>query len=136
MSTEEISEAITQAQKITQKVPEALRPWAFQTVLNELLQRAREKGAVPRDTERKSARKSAASAGGSGTTARLLGLAEEGVFVEQRSLSEIRQILGEKGFHYSLEELGTPLTRMVRRRHLRRVRVAEGGKKVWRYSNY
>jgi hypothetical protein len=136
MSTEDISEAITKAEKITQKVAEALRPWAFQTVLNELLQRGREKGAVPRDAERKSARKGAASTGGSGTTARLLGLAEEGVFVEQRSLSEIRQILGEKGFHYSLEELGTPLTRMVRRRDLRRVRVAEGGKKIWRYSNY
>jgi hypothetical protein len=65
-----------------------------------------------------------------------MALVEEGIFLEQRSLSQIRQTLAERGFHYTLEELATPLTRLVRRKHLRRVRVSDGGKKTWRYSTF
>lgn len=137
MSTQELSEAIAKADKATQKLPESLRLIAFQTVLQELLQRGRIGMQSPPATEKPaSSRKSASPAAGSGTTARLTALVEEGVFAEQRSLSDIRQILAERGFHYKLEELATPLTRLVRRKHLRRVRVSDGGKKTWRYSNF
>jgi hypothetical protein len=61
---------------------------------------------------------------------------DEGVFGQQRSLGEIKRILSERGWHYRLEELGTPLTRLVRKRQLRRTQVMEGGKKIWKYSNY
>jgi len=136
MSMEELADAIAKAEKVTQKVPEALRPGAFQTVLQELLRRGRSGDMVTATASRRSSRKANSGTTGTGTNARLLALADEGVFGEQRSLSEIRQLLAERGFHYSPEELGTPLTRLVRGRRLRRVRVADGGKKTWRYSNY
>jgi hypothetical protein len=81
-------------------------------------------------------RKKAAEARGNGTTARLLSLVEEGLFSQQRSLAEIRETLSAKGWHYKLEDLGTPVTRLVRRKHLRRTRVTDGGKTIWKYSNY
>lgn len=137
MSIQELSDAIAIAEKATHKVPESLRPAAFQTILQELLRRGRPENPAPPAIVRKSTRKLDGLATGSGTTARLLALADEGVFAEQRSLSEIRQFLAERGFRYSLEALGTPLTRLVRRKSLRRVRVGDGGgKKTWRYSNY
>src|ERR1700733_1984314 len=81
-------------------------------------------------------RKKAPEARGNGTTARLLSLVEEGLFSRQRSLAEIRQTLSEKGWHYKLEDLGTPVTRLVRRKRLRRTQVSDGGKTIWKYSNY
>ena len=72
----------------------------------------------------------------SGTTSRLHSLVTEGVFEQQRSLAEIRQILAERGWHYRLEDLGTPVMRIVRQKQLRRTQVTEGRKKIWKYSNY
>jgi hypothetical protein len=72
----------------------------------------------------------------SGTTGRLLSLLDEGFFREPRSLADVRAILGEKGWRYQLEDLGTPMARLVRRRLLRRARAEDAGKKIWRYSNY
>jgi hypothetical protein len=115
----------------------SLKVAAFQTILQELLQRQRGvSGAAtaspaPAQTNRK--RSSSLS---SGTTGRIEGLIADGIFGQQRSLTEIRQILAEHGWHYAPEDLGTPLARLVQRKRLRRVRVAESGKKTWRYSNY
>jgi len=50
--------------------------------------------------------------------------------------AEIRQTLLQNGWHYQLADLGTPLTRLVRRKLLRRTQVTDGGKKIWKYSNY
>ena len=75
-------------------------------------------------------------ASATGTMGRLISLIDEGVFNEQRSLAEIRQALAERGWHYGLVDLETPVMRLVQRRRLRRVRVSEGGKKIWRYSNH
>ena len=138
METDDLASAVAKAEKAVQKVSEPLRVAAFQTVLQELLRRGRggSDSEATSGTRTKASQKKSAAQSGTGTTGRLLGLVEEGVFNEQRSLSEIKQILSERGWHYSLEELGTPVTRLVQRRRLRRVRVAEGGKKLWRYSNY
>jgi hypothetical protein len=111
---------------------------AFQTILTQLLQKELNQFGVassPTSSTRSQAKKKGPILSG-GTTSRLLGLLEEGIFVRQRSLAEIRQILSERGWHYQPEDLGTPVTRLVRRRQLRRSQVTEGGKKLWKYSNY
>jgi hypothetical protein len=61
-------------------------------------------------------------------------IADEGFFSEPRSLSEIQNKLAEHGWHYPQTSLSTPLIRLVRQRVLRRLQVAEGNKKVWKYS--
>lgn len=61
-------------------------------------------------------------------------LAEDGFFGEPRSLSEIQAKLAENGWHYAQTNLSTPLIRLVRQRQLRRLQLAEGNKRVWKYS--
>ena len=111
-----------------------LKMVTYQTILSQLVQHALNRDARERDTAVKTptgkvGRKS------SGTTGRILGLIDEGFFDQPRSLADIKEILAERGFHYRLEDLGTPLTRMVQRKRLRRSQTAIRGKKVWRYSN-
>jgi len=117
----------------------ALKTAAFQTILTQLLHRVSIIGSGTHnfeETSRTSSKKQKSSKPSTGTTGRLITLIEEGVFSQQRSLSEIRQTLSNKGWHYRVEDLGTPLTRLVRRKRLRRVQVAEGKKKIWKYSEY
>jgi len=61
-------------------------------------------------------------------------LADGGFFAQPRSLGEIQSALTEHGWYYSQNNLSTPLVRLVRQRQLRRIQLAEGNKKVWKYS--
>lgn len=65
---------------------------------------------------------------------RVRALAEEGFLGEPRSLADIQAKLAEHGWHYAQTNLSTPLIRLVRQRQLRRLQLAEGNKKVWKYS--
>lgn len=65
---------------------------------------------------------------------RVRALADEDYFGEPRSLAEIQAKLAEHGWHYAQTNLSTPLIRLVRQRQLRRLQLAEGNKKVWKYS--
>ena len=66
---------------------------------------------------------------------RILQLVGDGFFFEQRSLPEIQTKLAEYGWHYPQTNLSTPLMRMVQQRKLRRTQIAEGTKRLWKYSN-
>lgn len=112
-----------------------LKVTAFQTILAQLLQR-QSRGVDFRSTPSRATERTKKTVARvpQGTTSRLMGLLAEGFFTKPRSLAEVRQVLAEKGWHYSLMDLGTPLTRLVRRKQLRRAQVAESGKKTWRYS--
>jgi len=69
-------------------------------------------------------------------TGRILSVKAEGFFKAQRSLSEIREVLGSRGWHYPLTTLSGVMQGLVGRSgQLRRERVSEGKKKVWKYSN-
>jgi len=134
MRQEEIVEARKKAEAAVADMPDGgLKVAAFQTILAQLLQAfpqmMRSNGAA--HAPKRNTTKIAV-----GTTSRLMALADEGIFAQQRSLGDIKRILSERGWHYRLEELGTPLTRLVRKKHLRRTQVVEGGKKIWKYSNY
>jgi hypothetical protein len=61
-------------------------------------------------------------------------LVDQGFLSQPRSLAEIQDKLTEHGWHYPQRNLSTPLVRMVRQRRLRRLQLAEGNKKVWKYA--
>jgi len=138
MNHDELIRAVATAELAVKQMPDgALKTAAFQTILQELLQRQRgNSNADAMIPAAASAKRKKNSLSSTGTTGRIEGLIGEGIFGQQRSLAEIRQILAERGWHYEPDDLGTPLTRLVQRKRLRRVRVAEAGKKTWRYSNY
>ena len=66
---------------------------------------------------------------------RMLAIRSEGFFKSQRSLKEVREALGSRGWHYPLTTLSGAMQALVRQRQLRRERVAVGNKQVWKYSN-
>jgi hypothetical protein len=115
-----------------------LKVAAFETILRKLL----EADPAERMTKKRglristSAKSDAGHAVSSGTTARIVSLMDEKFFGVQRSLPEIQGALAERGWHYEQNYLSTPLTRLVRKRVLRRTQTSEGAKKVWKYSIY
>jgi len=66
---------------------------------------------------------------------RVLAIRGEGFFKMQRSLSEVREALGSRGWHYPLTTLSGVMQVLARRRQLRRERVSAGKRRVWKYSD-
>src|ERR1700680_1720574 len=61
-------------------------------------------------------------------TGRILAIKSEEFFDTQRSLSEVRESLGSRGWHYPLTTLSGAMQNLVQQRQLRRERIALGGK--------
>jgi len=109
-----------------------LKTKAFEVILGSLLA-----GSLPRQESQQSLSRPippAPSEAPSSISARISLLADEAFFVQPRSLGEIQDGLAEHGWHYPQTNLSTPLVRLVRQRRLRRLQLAEGNKKVWKYS--
>ena len=109
-----------------------LKTAAFQTILAKLLADAGSGEQIqPAPSKAQSGRKQQPST----LTERILAIRSEGFFKPQRSLSEVREALGSRGWHYPLTTLSGVMQALVRRRELRRERVSVGNKQVWKYSN-
>ena len=137
VSQDDLVRARDAAMAVVSDMPDGpLKDSTYKTILSELVQHALAQPA--RGPNQTALRNRKGKVGGkpTGTTPRLLNLLEEGFFAQQRSLTEIRESLDERGFHYRLEDLATPLRRMVRSKRLRRSQAAVHRKKIWRYSNY
>ena len=109
---------------------------AFQTVFGKLLDRSFSNTSTTNRSSAHSSSRAKSSGPLKGTTERLVSLISEGFFGEPKTLTDIKQALAEKGWHYRLGDLGTPVARLVRRKDLRRTQGMSGAKKLWRYSNY
>ncbi|MGH9369291.1 MAG: hypothetical protein ACRD3M_16650 [Thermoanaerobaculia bacterium] len=68
-------------------------------------------------------------------TSRILVLRDEGFFNSQKAIGEVREELRAHGWHYPLTTLSGRLQALVQQRELRRERVRQGNKKIWKYSN-
>lgn len=109
----------------------ALKEKAFEVILSSLL------AAEPRQSKTTAAAARLEESHGSPPSSladRINLLAEEGFFTEPKPLSEIQAKLAEHGWHYPQTSLSTPLIRLVRQRRLRRLQLADGNKRVWKYA--
>jgi hypothetical protein len=68
-------------------------------------------------------------------TGRILTIKSEGFFKTQRSLGEVREALGSRGWHYPLTTLSGVMQGLVQQRRLRRERASTGKRRIWKYSN-
>lgn len=66
-----------------------------------------------------------------GPTGLIADLAEQGYFKQKRSISDIQKKLEEVGFIYPVTSISPILTRMTKRRQLRRLKEDS----VWKYVN-
>lgn len=113
-----------------------LKTSTYLTILAELVKHALFSGKRSQTQEADQTPRATVGAKATGTTNRIMNLIDEGFFAQPRSLKEIRERLAESGFHYRLEDLGTPLTRLAQRKRLRRSQFSVRGKKIWKYSNH
>lgn len=145
MTLKELVKLRKQAEKAVSDMSEGeLKVKAFEVVFNHLLSGAKggaakrgaasgSKGEQDTATADQPPLKSAAS---SRTAAgRILVLRDEGFFASQRMIGEVREELQAHGWHYPLTSLSGTMIDLVQRRELRRQRVKEGKKRVWKYSN-
>ncbi len=132
-------EALVEARKLAEAsvsgMPDGeLKIAAFKTILAGLLERNPNEGVAPgNEVHRPTPNAKKIEAGPRG---RILSLVTDGFFAQPRSLPEIQEALAQRGWHYPQQNLGTPLTRLVRDRSLRRLRANDGARKLWKYSLY
>ena len=73
-----------------------------------------------------------------GTKGRIEALIDDSFFNQKRTINEVKDALEGRGWFYKMAELSTPLVRLVQEKKLRRIKEPEkeGGKLIWRYSNW
>ena len=109
----------------------ALKVKAFEVILGSLLA---EKSSAPATAAAGARSEDVRISPPSSLAERVSLLAEESFFTEPKSLSDIQAKLAEHGWHYPQTNLSTPLIRLVRQRRLRRLQLAVGNKRVWKYA--
>ena len=112
-----------------------LKVKAFEVMLNHLLtsndQTPKDEVSIKKvDKEPKASKHAAGSA-----TERILALKHEEYFRELRTIGQVREELATRGWHYPVTTLSGPLQELVQHRELRRQKMPEGKRKVWKYSN-
>jgi hypothetical protein len=133
MTEDSLVRARKRAERAVEDMDEGpLKVAAFEAILTKLLNDPDLRGQTLQDTARARTGKEAQPGTLSG---RILAIGSEGFFKTQRSLGEIREALGSRGWHYPLSTMSGTMQGLVRQRRLRRERVDEGKKIVWKYSN-
>ena len=133
MSDKKLVEVRKRAERAVEGMAEGpLKIAAFQTILATLLADSDRGEEVQRAPGEVVGRR-----GGDPNTlrGRILVIKSEGFFKEQRTLGEVREALGTRGWHYPVTTLSGTMQSLVRRRELRRERTGAGGKQAWKYSN-
>ncbi|HED53738.1 MAG TPA: hypothetical protein ENJ00_06010 [Phycisphaerales bacterium] len=143
-SSSSYAEMVAEAEAAVQSVKDPeLRRVAFEKILESLLGGG--STSSPKKTSKKTSKKTAKKAAtksaprGKGPKARLLELIDDGFFDEQRTLTDVKSELADRGFHIPVTSLSNPLMRLTRDKKLRRQKQSTGGKgaKVtYAYSNW
>jgi hypothetical protein len=142
------AELVAQAEQAVAAVKDAeLRRVAFERVLDDLLSGKRgfppggskplnrigkKPRSAPPDAEEESQ-----SAKRGGPQAYVEELVSDGFFKKQKTISEVKTELGNRGHHIALTSLSGPLQKLCQKKTLRRQKVdGNGGKKTFGYSNW
>jgi hypothetical protein len=132
MSIDYLIQARKRAERAVEGMQDgALKTAAFQTILAKLLNDA-DPGEGIQAASKVPTRKGKQP---DTLTGRVLAVKDEGFFKTQRSLGEVREELGSRGWHYPVTTLSGAMQGLVRQRQLRRERVSDGKKRLWKYSN-
>jgi len=135
---EDIQKKIELAQEAVSKMTdESLKTIAFQTVLQRLLVADEVAGSIeaskPTETKAKPRKKQP-----KGIKGRIEELITEGFFNQKRTLGEVKAELERHGWFHPSTDLSPTLLSLLKDKKLRRIKEPEneGGKLVWRYSNW
>lgn len=71
----------------------------------------------------------------SGLKERILELLNESYFEQPKEVNEIKEELGNRGFHYNKNPIMVTLLRLVKKRVLRRIKDIKDGQNIYKYCN-
>ena len=128
---------------VSRMTDESLKTIAFQTVLQSLLSSPHppespsgQSTAIPivPSIERKKGKQKNPK----GPKGRVEELITQGFFAQKRTLNDIKQELEKHGWFHRAEDLNPTVLRLLQEKMLRRIKEPEkeGGKLIWRYSNW
>jgi hypothetical protein len=142
-------ELVAEAEQAVSGVKDAeLRRVAFERILDDLLSGGRSgsmgDSARPREAAPKAASPSKKVERGrrspprrGGPQAYVEGLIADQFFKKQKTISEVKAELGNRGHHIALTSLSGPLQKLCQKKILRRQKIdGKGGKKTFGYSNW
>jgi hypothetical protein len=131
-----LKEARLKAERVVADMPDGdLKLKTFEITLNHLLASGGA-GSNGKATVDRKARHSAPTPRKANTLAeRILMLQSEGFFNSPQTIGAVREGLQIYGWHYPVTTLSGTLQSLVQKRKLRRERVKENKKIVWKYSN-
>jgi hypothetical protein len=114
---------------------EQLRLKAFEVILAHLLGSAEPKSSTALvRREHGAAKGDSTSSTAVSLKDRILSLKNEQFFSTPRAIGEIKGELAAHGWHYPLSNLSGKLQGLARTRSLRRMKVSDGGRMMWKYS--
>ncbi len=138
MDPKKLIELRKQAEHAVSEMPDGeLKVKAFEVILSHLLADGPPRP-VPKSTQAEVDASAAGRREGKSArsiNSRILVLRDEGYFKTQKAIGEVREELKAHGWHYPLTTLSGRLQALVQQRQLRRERVSQGKKKIWKYSN-
>ena len=136
MDDRAMKDARLRAEKAVADMPDRdLKVKAFEVILTQLItSSARGSAAVERRGE-PSRRRVEAEGQPKSLSGRILALQAESFFDTPQAISGVREGLRAHGWHYPLTTLSGALQGLVQKRKLRRERVKDNNKMVWKYSN-
>jgi hypothetical protein len=131
-----LKEARLKAERVVEDMPEGdLKLKTFEITLNHLLS----SGGVESNGKSRTAKKGGPSLSAprkaNTLSERILMLQSEGFFNTPQTIGAVREGLQIYGWHYPVTTLSGTLQSLVQKRKLRRERVKENKKIVWKYSN-
>jgi hypothetical protein len=143
------ADLVAQAEQAVSGVKDAeLRRVAFERVLDDLLAGGRGGAGHPGESSKSRKHAGHSSKGGElpasrsprargGPQAYVEELVSDGFFKKQKTISDVKAELGNRGHHVALTSLSGPLQKLCVRRALRRQKIeGPGGKKAYGYSDW
>jgi hypothetical protein len=133
------------AQEAVSKITDAdLKTVAFQTVLQKLLNASEPVGFEPEQADempkpgKVKEETTSKAKQPKGPKGRIEELITEGFFSQKRTIGDVKKEMEAHGWFHRVEEINPTLLRLIQDKKLRRIKEPEneGGKLIWRYSNW
>jgi hypothetical protein len=132
---EQLREMRQRAELAVAEMPDGdLKTKAFEVILSHLLTSSDGEANQPKKVTAREATGEEPKPSPSSASARILALRDGGFFSTQRTIGDIKKELATHGWHYPLSNLSGKLQSLVRERQLRRMKVNEGSRSLWKYS--
>src|SRR2546422_11490195 len=133
MDEKSLKDARLKAERVVADMPEGdLKLKAFEVTLSHLLA---SDGAVEGRKSKGSKKAPSTPSQANTLSERILMLQAEGIFNTPQVIGAVREGLQVYGWHYPVTTLSGTLQALVQKRKLRRERVKDNNKVVWKYSN-